>query len=175
MPDLFLSPSTQEFNPYIDGGNEEYYMNLIADAMEPYLREQGISFSRNDPSLSVAGSVSLSNSKPHRLHLALHSNASPAASAGKNRGVQIYYYATSRRGERAAEVFAENYRRIYPDPSRVKIIPTTTLYELKRTTAPAILIETAFHDNREDARWIRENIDEIAENLVLSVMQYLGK
>lgn len=38
MPRIFLSPSTQEYNPYITGnGSEEYFMNLIADAMEPYL------------------------------------------------------------------------------------------------------------------------------------------
>ena len=36
MPRIYLSPSTQEFNPYVSGdGNEEQYMNLIADAMEP--------------------------------------------------------------------------------------------------------------------------------------------
>ena len=28
MPTIYLSPSTQEFNPYVNGGNEEYYMNL---------------------------------------------------------------------------------------------------------------------------------------------------
>ena len=34
MPRIFLSPSTQEYNPYITGhGSEEYFMNLIADAM----------------------------------------------------------------------------------------------------------------------------------------------
>ena len=49
MPTVFLSPSVQEFNPYIDGGNEEYYMNLIADAMEPYLTASGIDFVRNNP------------------------------------------------------------------------------------------------------------------------------
>ena len=37
MPTIYLSPSTQEFNPYNGGGNEEYYMNLIADAMEEML------------------------------------------------------------------------------------------------------------------------------------------
>ena len=38
MPRIFLSPSTQEYNPYITGnGSEEYFMNQIADAMEPYL------------------------------------------------------------------------------------------------------------------------------------------
>ena len=45
MPNLFLSPSVQEYNPYINGlGSEEYYMNLVADAMEPYLISCGISF-----------------------------------------------------------------------------------------------------------------------------------
>ena len=35
MPTVYLSPSTQEYNPYITGaGSEEYFMNLIADAME---------------------------------------------------------------------------------------------------------------------------------------------
>ena len=42
MPKIFLSPSAQEFNRYVDGGTEEYYMNLVADAMEPYLYASGI-------------------------------------------------------------------------------------------------------------------------------------
>ena len=45
MPSVFLSPSTQEYNPYITGaGSEEYFMNLIADAMEPYLTANTIRF-----------------------------------------------------------------------------------------------------------------------------------
>ena len=42
MPLIYLSPSTQEWNPYVNGGNEEYYMNLIADAMVPFLNSSGI-------------------------------------------------------------------------------------------------------------------------------------
>ena len=42
MPSVFLSPSTQQWNQYVNGGNEEQQMNLIADAMEPYLRSSGI-------------------------------------------------------------------------------------------------------------------------------------
>ena len=44
MPLVFLSPSTQEYNSYVTGNSEEYYMNQIADAMEPYLTASGISF-----------------------------------------------------------------------------------------------------------------------------------
>ena len=37
MPMIYLSPSTQEGNYYVTGGTEEQYMNLLADAMVPYL------------------------------------------------------------------------------------------------------------------------------------------
>ena len=50
MPNIYISPSTQEYNPYITGsGSEEYWMNRIADAMEPYLRANTIRFTRNTP------------------------------------------------------------------------------------------------------------------------------
>ena len=57
-------------------------------------------------------------------------------------------------------------------PNKVKTVPTTTLGEVKRTRAPAVLVEVAYHDNTEDADWIRNNIDEIARNLVLSLADY---
>ncbi len=173
MPAIFLSPSTQEYNPYIDGGNEEYYMNLIADAMQPYLTASGIEYTRNDPEGNVNSSVSQSNAGNYAFHLAIHSNASPASAAGANRGVQVYYYPGSARSSKAAEIFVRNYKKIYPLPELVKAVPTTSLAEVVRTSAPAILIETAFHDNREDAQWIRENIGTIAENLSLSTAEFL--
>lgn len=37
MPFLFLSPSTQYFNPYVTTGDERYWMNALADEMMPYL------------------------------------------------------------------------------------------------------------------------------------------
>ena len=49
MPSVYLSPSVQDFNETILGESEEYYMNLIVDAMVPYLRASGISFTRNNP------------------------------------------------------------------------------------------------------------------------------
>ena len=67
MPSLFLSPSVQQFNPYVNGlGSEEYYMNLIADAMEPYLYASGISFTRNDPDAPLSQAIALSNAGNQR-------------------------------------------------------------------------------------------------------------
>ena len=175
MPDIFLSPSSQEFNPYINGGNEEYYMNIIADAMIPYLDASGISYGRNTTSGSFIDSVRKSNSDEYKLHLAIHSNASAPQNAGKTRGAQVYYYPQSENSKRAADIFANNFKEIYPIPSKVETVPTTTLGEVVKTKAPAILIEVAYHDNEQDAEWIRDNINAIAENLVISVGDFIGK
>ena len=174
MPSVFLSPSLQEWNPYVNGGNEEYYMNLVADAIEPYLTASGISFSRNTPTQTLSQAIAQSNEGNYDLHLAIHSNAAGAANSGQVRGTDVYYYPTSAKGKAAAEIIAENFRNIYPLPDKVRTLSTTSLAELKRTKAPAVLIETAYHDNLADAEWIQENIGAIGRNLAQSIAQFLG-
>ena len=84
MPSIFLSPSAQEYNSYYDNsGSEEYYMNLIADAMEPYLDASGISFTRNNPNNTLSQIIRESNAGNYDLHLALHSNAAPEYLSGR--------------------------------------------------------------------------------------------
>lgn len=173
MPSIYLSPSTQEYNPYVIGGSEEYYMNLLADAMIPYLNATGISYTRNTPDMTAASSIAASNAGNYDLHLALHSNATTAGD-GAARGSQVYYYPTSVKGKRAADIIAANLRLIYPLPDRVVTIPTTNLGEIRRTRAPAVLIEFAYHDNYDDAVWIRDNLDLIAQNVVQSLAQYFN-
>lgn len=77
MPTLFLSPSAQEYNEYATGGSEEQYMNLLADAMEPYLRSTGIVYIRNNPDDTLSQIIQQSNAGNYDFHLALHSNAAP--------------------------------------------------------------------------------------------------
>ncbi len=173
MPKIYLSPSTQEFNPYVIGGSEEYYMNLIADAMEPYLYASGIQFERNTKEMTAGSSIRASNAGNFDFHLALHSNATASAD-GRARGSEVYYFPTSNNGKRAAEIFANNLKLIYPLPDLVKTVPTTNLGEVKRTKAPAVLIEYAYHDNYSDAVWIRDNIEKIAANTVVSLCDYFG-
>lgn len=175
MPSIYLSPSVQEFNSYYDGsGSEEYYMNLIANAMEPYLNASGIAFTRNNPDASLSQVIRASNAGNYDLHLALHSNAAPESLSGMLQGPDFYYYARSRAGRRAATVLADNYMKIYPDPSKVTIMPTVSLAEVSRTRAPAVLAELAYHDNAADAEWIKNNIDAIAKNLVEGLTIYFG-
>lgn len=174
MPCIYLSPSLQEFNAYIIGGNEEYYMNLIADAMIPYLLASKVSVIRNNPGDSLSQVISQSNAAGCDLHLALHSNASPQHLLGQLQGPDVYYYTYSSEGKRAADIIANNLKVIYPNPNLVSVLPTVTLAELRRTKSPSVLVEIAYHDNYEDANWISDNIEAIGYNLALSVTEFLG-
>jgi len=174
-PSVFLSPSTQAFNPHITGdGNEEYWMNLITDAMIPYLEASGIRYGRNDPDGTLSQAIAASNAGNYDFHLAIHSNASPPTSPGAFRGPNIYYYATSTEGRRMADIIANNFKVIYPDPNLVIIVPNTTLAELRLTSAPSVLVEVAYHDNWQDATWIMNNVYSIGRTLALSLTEYFG-
>ena len=174
MPFLYLSPSTQEYNEYVNDGTEELWMNRLADAMEPYLISSGIQFTRNSPDMTAATSIQASNAGDYDLHLALHSNAAGEGQSGTQRGIIAFYFPGSWEGYRAARVFADSLKAIYPLPNQVRAAPSVTIGEVRRTRAPAVLLELGFHDNPEDAEWIVTHIDEMAENLVLSLTEYFG-
>lgn len=167
MPKFFLSPSTQQYNLYVNNGNEEYWMNRIADAMEPYLQASGIEFVRNDPDGTVVDSINLSNMARYGMHVALHSNASPEGMEGLLRGVDVYYRPGDSQNallsQRFANIVVEEMKKIYPLPQRVNARPTNYLAEVLQTYSPAVLIEVAYHDNLQDAEWIQQNVEAIAE------------
>lgn len=175
MPTVYLSPSTQEYNLFVtSAGSEEYFMNLITDAMIPYLQQYGINYYRNTPEMTAGSSLRDSNSKNVDFHIAIHSNASGEAQAGRNRGTIIFYYPGSANGQRMAEILVQNFKEIYPLPDLVSAATTTSLGEVSRTSAPSVLIEVAFHDNVEDANWIQNNIDAIGKAIADSANEYFN-
>lgn len=173
MPIIYLSPSTQENNAYVTGtGSEEYWMNRLADAMIPYLNSCGIRYTRNTPDMTAGSSIRQANAGWYDFYLALHSNAAAPDNYGGVRGIIAFYYPTSTQGQRAAQIFVNNLRTIYPLPEKVVTRSTTSLGEVRDSKFPAVLLELGYHDNYEDARWIESHLTDIARNLVLSLTDF---
>ncbi len=173
MATVYLSPSTQEFNQYFSGGNEELFMNLLADIVQMNLENSGINVVRNNPDLPLASAIEESNAGENDLHLALHSNASPEQFAGKLQGSDIYYYPGSVKAKEFADILADNLKEIYPNPRLVNVRNTTELGELQFTKAPAVLVEVAYHDNPNDEMWLKENLNKIGDTIAQAVVDYL--
>ena len=176
MTDVYISPSLQEFNlGYSSYGTEEERMNLVADVLEYELLRHGLSVARNSPEMTLSQAVADSNAKNPTVHVALHSNASN----GQARGLEVY----ANRFGTNAEALAN---RIYDEVESISEVPGLGvkegystfggrgMYELRATTAPAVLIEYAFHDNPEDAQFIIDNIYELGQATAKGVLEYLG-
>ena len=175
MPTIYLSPSTQEWNSYVTGsGSEEYNMNLLADALIPYLLSNGIQYKRNKPEMTAGSSIREANRGTYDLYLALYSNGAPEGRYGEERGIIAFYYPTSRQGQRAAELIAQELRKIYPLPGKVTTRSTTTLGEVAQSNAPAVLVEIGYHDNWSDAQWIEGHMDAIAQQLARALTEFFG-
>lgn len=174
MPRVFLSPSTQEGNEYVSGGTEEQYMNLLCDEVVPYLDSSGIRWTRNDPAQSAAAAIAQANAAHCGLYVALHSNGAPEGKYGAVRGSEVYYYPHGAGSRRAAAIFAEELRLVYPLPERVRTVPTTALGEVTRSRAPAVLLEIAYHDNAADAAWIKGSLPAIAYAVAKGIVRYFG-
>ena len=172
MPIIYLSPSTQEGNFYVNGGTEEEWMNRLADAMVPYLQASGIQYVRNTPNMTAADSIRASNAGNYDLHLALHSNAAPEAIYGQVRGIIVFYYPSSIEGRRASVLMADNLKAIYPLPNNVRAEGTTAIGEVRRVRAPSVFLELGYHDNPDDAAWVKNNLDPIARSIVLGLTEY---
>ena len=124
--------------------------------------------------MTAATSILASNAGTYDAHVALHSNAAPESLAGKLRGIDIYYYPGSERSRRLADAMVTQLREIYPLPDKVQARPTTSIGEVSRTRAPAVLAELGYHDNPDDAAWIRSNIVPIARRLVMALTNYFS-
>lgn len=174
MSTVFLSPSLQDFNPYVTGnGSEKDFMQKLNEAMIPYLIANGIPFRQSDENGTLNDAIRDSNAYGPSLHVSLHSNASPEELSGRLQGPEIYYYEGSEQGLKAAEAIGNRLAQVYPYADTVQIIPVKReLAELARTKSPAVLIEVAYHDNPQDAAWIENNLDAIAEAIVHGITDY---
>ena len=170
MPSIYLSPSLQPWNQTVLGVSEQYLMGLVADAVEPLLRINGISYRRNRVGMTLSQAIADSNAYRPDLHVSIHSNADMGTATGSRH----YYYPTSTNGKRFADYLVSTFKQIYYNPNNVKTVSDSTLAELRSVNAPSVISEVAFHDNMTDAIWIRDNIQNIAAAIVRAICLYFG-
>lgn len=176
MYKIYLSPSTQEHNIGTGTyGTEESRMNQIADILQVILIKQGYEVFRNKPEMVLKEVVKDSNSKKADLHLAIHSNATGNGPNSKARGCSVFCHKFQGVGYEFAQSLYSEISKITPVNDRGigkgedYFGVGKHLYETAYTSAPAALVEIAFHDNVDDAKWILDNMQLIAESLAKAI------
>lgn len=168
----YLSPSNQSANIGIDGyGAEKEQMNLLVAQITPHLDRAGVSFHVGDPDMTIQQRAAQSNEIDACFHLALHSNA---GGSGKAWGPVALYY--SQKGKEFGEKLVESLLALGQQNNRSSnIVQNKTLYELRKTKAPACLLEVDFHDSSVGVAFLTKRRSEIAEAIARVIIEADGK
>ena len=69
---------------------------------------------------------------------------------------------------------ADNFKEIYPLPNNVRAEPSTTIGEVRQPRAPSVFLELGYHDNEDDATWIKNNLESSARVIALTLTEFFG-
>lgn len=181
---------------YVDQGHNPEGVNAGAEGFG--LREQDITYlvgayladilsgdyrfevrtSRSNPNevLGTSNTTSLqlrvngANSWPADYFISIHCNANvnPAIN-----GTEGYVYSlNSTAASLAEQIVAEIVRRVGTKNNGVRANPT--LYVLRRTTMPAVLVELGYITNYEDAYLLSSQQYQFAYGIYVGLLNYLG-
>lgn len=168
----YISPSNQGANVGVgDYGTEREQMYLLAWEIAPHLDRAGVSFVIPEKTQPLDRRVEQSNALGVCFHLALHSNA---GGQGIARGPVGYYY--SEAGKAFCDRLVEALLALGQESNRgCHVLPNQGLYELRKTNAPAALLEVDFHDNPAGVEFITTRRKEIAEAIARVILAAEGK
>ncbi len=168
----YLSPSNQAANIGIDGyGSEKEQMNRLVEEIVPHLDRAGVSFHVGDPDMTIQQRAKESNDLHARFHLALHSNA---GGKGKACGSVAYYYSDA--GKVFGEMVVAALLSLGQENNRAENVKQEkAFYELRKTTAPACLLEVDFHDSPVGVAFLTKRRSEIAEAIARVIIEADGK
>lgn len=168
----YISPSCQKANIGVgDYGSEMEQMYLLAYEITPHLDRAGVSFVVPERTIDLTGRCRESNDLGAYFHIALHSNA---GGKGLARGPAALYYSETGKimgGKLVAALLAlgqESNRSSH-------LVEQKSLYELKKTKAPAVLLEVDFHDSTDGVEFITSRRKDIAEAIARVIIHEDGK
>jgi N-acetylmuramoyl-L-alanine amidase len=165
---IYVSPSDQHRNLYAVGDtNEKDQCHAISAALIKALVRCGMQ-AKTNYTASMQERVKESNEWGADLHLPIHTNAFN----GKVKGTRLFCYNKTGEGYRASVAVMSALAPITPGES--DSITVKHFYEVKYAHAPTVYLEVGFHDNKEEAKWMIENTEQIAEAICQGVCDYFG-
>jgi N-acetylmuramoyl-L-alanine amidase len=164
---IYNSPSSQPANAYAVGNtNEQEQCRKIGVALDAALNRCGF-----DSKVGLSGTmytrVAESNAFGAELHMPIHTNGFNGTVAG----LRIMVYKLGGEAEQIAKAIMDELAPITPGKSD-GISAQPQLYEIANSKGLCVYIEVGFHDNPEEARWIIEHTQDIAEAIARALCKH---
>ena len=122
-----------------------------------------------DLNSSLKNRATMANEWKADLFISIHCNSATATNA---KGTEVYVYNTSSKIYTLANNICKKICESIGTVNRG--VKTANFSVLRNTTMPAMLIETAFISNSEDAKKLKNNQNEIVEAIFSQIVSYYG-
>ena len=169
---IYFSPSDQTRNTYAVGNtNEAAQCRQIALYAVEAAKRCGFdaitdAVSGGDDAMDKR--IQQSNDWGADVHIPIHTNAYNGTVAG----TRMFCYAIPGTGYDICNAVMAALAPITPGGS--DNITTARFAEILQADAPTVYIEVGFHDNAEEAQWIIDHTEDIAEGICKGVCNYFG-
>ena len=174
MHRVYLSPERRPIPHGKYSGYNVYehdYCADIASRMLPLLISRGFAVKIASPALTIYDRVPEADAWGADYYMSIHSNASTNGENGTAQGALVLTSAEYE-SQRASELV---FTRLYNlRPSSRGVQPKLDFYEIANANAPVVYPEIAFHDNPDDARYLINNKQAIAQALAAGICDYYG-
>ncbi len=121
-------------------------------------------------STSLQARVNMANSWPANYFLSIHCNANTNPAIN---GSEMYVFRTNTQSYWMAQhLLNAVVQTVGTKDNGVRLNPS--LYVLRRTTMPAVLVELAYLTNTSDAQKLRDDQKEFAQGIYTGLLSYFG-
>ena len=168
---IYISPSSQPENKYVVGNtNEAVQCRKIAVKTVEALERCGFEAKTNTTEgKTMYDRVKESNAWGADAHIPIHTNAFD----GKVAGFRGFYYKAGGAGHKLVAAIEDTVAPITPGTSD-GLSAQTKLYEVYASNAPCAYLELGFHDNKDEAQYIIDHTEELAEAICKGICKYYG-
>jgi N-acetylmuramoyl-L-alanine amidase len=168
------SPSAQGAEGILNGSlvKEYTYNKDLAERIERHVRNARVVMISRDPE-GLAKLPAKTNALRPNFVISLHANSDGAS--GRARGSEVLYYHTSTNGKKLASILQKEFQRVLGNPNR-GIKPRTSAdrggSQLAHTSAPIVIGEPFFINNKADLALAITKRDELAKAYAKAIDEY---
>ena len=172
MIKIYLAPSNQNANMYYGGKtNEAEQCRKVSNAIEKLLAQYDCEVKAGKDSENLSTKCENAKAWGADSYVSIHSNAFN----GSARGTECLYANNDSRAAKSKELAScinAEMAKIFPTNRGVKV--ANDLIDCYMPDMPSTICEMGFHDNKDDAAIILNNIDKLAQAFCNALVAYHG-